>query len=110
VGRFDPVAADEELIVEPGPVERGLEGDRDRLVELGEDREERVGGETPVLAKNIAVRVENAQREIALVEVDAGEVHGSLRGLRVARQLPVLPETGRTRNQCALRPGGSTLS
>ena len=101
----------DELVVKPGPVQGGLDGDGDRPIEFAKDGEEAIGGESSMLNDNVANRIEDAQSEIAFVEVDTGEVrHGGLRGLWVARILFVLPETGRTLPTCAPPLGGFPFS
>ena len=59
-------------------------------------------GESSVLDDNVANPIQDAQSEVAFVEVDTSEVgHGCLRELCEARIDLVLPETGRTLQTCA---------
>ena len=111
VGDLNSKSTLDELVVKPGPVQGGLDGDGDGPIEFAKDSEEAIGAESSMLNDNVANRVEDAQSEIAFVEVDTGEVrHGGLRGLWVARILFVLPETGSTLQTCAPPLGGFPFS
>ena len=54
IGDLDGVALGHEAIVKPGPVQRGFDGHGDGPIELGQDGEEAVGGESSVLDDNVA--------------------------------------------------------
>ena len=66
-----------QTIMQPGPLQGGLERDRDRAAQFPQQRHQRLefGRQTSVIANDLAVAGQHAQREVPSMQVQAGVVH-----------------------------------